>query len=468
VKKKTLTNILTKGITILLIILVSLISFLGIHKKNLNGWRNILPEYTLSKELSNIRTFVFSVDTSTEEVEDKDAVPATESTESQEGEQTTNTTETPKKQVPVNDTSVLTLENYKKSKDLISERLKRFGVTDYSVTLNEKTGEISVDVPYQSITDYTVSLAINKGTLAIIDSETKETLISKDMIKSVSVNYKASDSTNTESKYPSYDIGLVLTFKKDGQSKLNEITKKYIATTNENGESSTKYVIVQIDGEDKYQTYFTPDGQYTELFIPLSQNVSTENMQTFNDKRNEAAVVASELNTESMPIKYSLTKGTFIESTTSNNFLIFATIFGAIIIIIISIIMIAKYKANGLIAAIIEIGFIAIHSLLIRATKVSLTLSGLTATLLVALINYMIIKLLMNKEKAIDQLKAYGKILFNMIPLIITIIVFTLSKNIHLQSVGMVAVWGVIISTIYTLLTSILLLRKNNTKNGVE
>ena len=152
-KKKTLTNILTKGITILLIILVSLISFLGIHKKNLNGWRNILPEYTLSKELSNIRTFVFSVDTSTEEVEDKDAVPATESTESQEGEQTTNTTETPKKQVPVNDTSVLTLENYKKSKDLISERLKRFGVTDYSVTLNEKTGEISVDVPYQSITE---------------------------------------------------------------------------------------------------------------------------------------------------------------------------------------------------------------------------------------------------------------------------------------------------------------------------
>ena len=104
------------------------------------------------------------------------------------------------------------------------------------------------------------------------------------------------------------------------------------------------------------KTYFTPDGQYTELFIPLSQNVSTENMQTFNDKRNEAAVVASELNTESMPIKYSLTKGTFIESTTSNNFLIFATtIFGAIIIVIISIIMIAKYKANGLIAAIIEI-----------------------------------------------------------------------------------------------------------------
>ncbi len=62
-KKKTLTNILTKGITIILIILVKLNIILRIHKKNLNGWRNILPEYTLSKvKLSNIRTFVFSVD----------------------------------------------------------------------------------------------------------------------------------------------------------------------------------------------------------------------------------------------------------------------------------------------------------------------------------------------------------------------------------------------------------------------
>lgn len=130
--------------------------------------------------------------------------------------------------------------------------------------------------------------------------------------------------------------------------------------------------------------------------------------------------------------------------------------------------MIIKNKTNGIIAVIIEIGFLAIHSLLIRATKVPLTLSGLTTILLIAIANYMIIKMLMNKEKAIDQLKIFGKILLNIIPFIVTIIAFTLSKNIHLQSVGMIAVWGVIISTIYTLLTSILLLRKNNTKNGDE
>lgn len=117
-KKKTLTNTLTKIILVLLILLISTIAFLGIQKKELNSWKNILPEYTLSKELSNIRTFIFSVDTSTEEVEDENA----ETTETQtEGEQT----ETPKKQVPVNDPSVLNVNNYKKIKRNNIRKIKK-------------------------------------------------------------------------------------------------------------------------------------------------------------------------------------------------------------------------------------------------------------------------------------------------------------------------------------------------------
>ena len=48
-KKENINKHTNKRNYNVLIILVSLISFLGIHKKNLNGWRNILPEYTLSK-----------------------------------------------------------------------------------------------------------------------------------------------------------------------------------------------------------------------------------------------------------------------------------------------------------------------------------------------------------------------------------------------------------------------------------
>ena len=76
--------------------------------------------------------------------------------------------------------------------------------------------------------------------------------------------------------------------------------------------------------------------------------------------------------------------------------------------------------------------------------------------------------MLMNKEKAIEQLEAFGSFILNIIPFIITIIVFVVSKDINLQSVGMVGIWAIFVLA-YTLLASILLLRNENTKkNGVE
>lgn len=104
--------------------LLSLISFLGIHKRNLNTWASVLPEYQFSKELSEIRTFEFSVDTST-----KDADSSSDSTETSNDEttttdeatttdETTDSTDTSSEtaKVPVNDPSALTKENYEKVK----------------------------------------------------------------------------------------------------------------------------------------------------------------------------------------------------------------------------------------------------------------------------------------------------------------------------------------------------------------
>ena len=130
--------------------------------------------------------------------------------------------------------------------------------------------------------------------------------------------------------------------------------------------------------------------------------------------------------------------------------------------------MIVKYKKSGLLVAIIELGFVAIHLLLIRAAGVSITFAGLVMILLMALLNYMLLIMLMNKEKAIEQLEAFGSFILNIIPFIITIIVFVVSKDINLQSVGMVGIWAIFVLA-YTLLASILLLRNENTKkNGVE
>lgn len=484
-KKKTLLDVLKKIIVILVIILVSLISFLGIHKKNLNNWNNILPEYDLSKELSNIRIFGFSVDDSTEMVDStaddasedtaEDAtseVSTTDTTEEVVEENTTDSesedTASATTEVPVNDPSILTKENYIKSKKIIEERLKKFGITDATVSVNDSNGDISISVPYEDITDYTVSLAGNQGTFEIIDTDTEEVLISKNMLKSVSANYQLSSTSQSTSGQAAYDIGIAIELTKDGQSKLNEMTKKYIETMDENGETTQKTVTVKIDGETKYITYFSPDGTYTQLFIPIYQSVSVENMSDFNDKLNECAVIQAELSTESLPIVYKLAAGTFIESNIAGNTLNVLVFIGIAILVIIAIVMIVKYKKSGLLVAIIELGFVAIHLLLIRAAGVSITFAGLVMILLMALLNYMLLIMLMNKEKAIEQLEAFGSFILNIIPFIITIIVFVVSKDINLQSVGMVGIWAIFVLA-YTLLASILLLRNENTKkNGVE
>ena len=80
------------------------------------------------------------------------------------------------------------------------------------------------------------------------------------------------------------------------QKKLNELSKTYIETTDENGETSQKTITVQIDGEDKYITYFTPDGEYTELAIPLYRSVSTDDMDTFNSDYKDCFVTQTILN----------------------------------------------------------------------------------------------------------------------------------------------------------------------------
>ena len=206
-KKETLKNALKKGIVILLIVLLSLISFLGIHKRNLNTWASVLPEYQFSKELSEIRTFEFSVDTST-----KDADSSNDSTETSNDkttttdeatttDETTDSTDTSSEtaKVPVNDPSVLTKENYEKVKKIAEKRLSEFGIADANVTINEETGSLFVSVPYSKNTDNVASLASQAGKLEIIDTDSKEVLIDKSMIKKASAYYQQADSDTTTS-----------------------------------------------------------------------------------------------------------------------------------------------------------------------------------------------------------------------------------------------------------------------------
>lgn len=489
-KKKTLKNALAKLIVVLLIVLVSLISFLGIHKRNLNTWKSILPDYQFSKELSEIRTFEFSVDTSTKDKSSDEntaenttgnttenatntvAEGTTENTDNTPNTTDTNSTNTTAEQVPVNDPTVLTKENYLKTKEIVENRLKDFGIADAEVTVNENNGKLAVSVPYEGTTDYSAALASQKGKIEIIDSETKEVLMDRSMIKKASAYYQQANNndsaTATTDDTVSYNLGVKLTFTSEGQKKLNELSKTYIETTDENGETSQKTITVQIDGEDKYITYFTPDGEYTELAIPLYRSVSTDDMDTFNSDYKDCFVTQTILNNDEFPITYKLTSGSFIESDLGENFVKGLSIAGIVILAIVIVLTIVKNKKDGFFASIIEIGYIAILLLIIRAASVSLTLSGILTIAIMSIINYFLLLTFMKTEKAIDKLEKFGNFILTIIPFIITIVVFALGKEINTQSIGSVGIWG-IFGLIYTLIAAIFLIDgKKAKKNGVE
>ena len=489
-KKKTLKNALAKLIVVLLIVLVSLISFLGIHKRNLNTWKSILPDYQFSKELSEIRTFEFSVDTSTKDKSSDEntaenttgnttenatntvAEGTTENTDNTANTTDTNSTNTTAEQVPVNDPAVLTKENYLKTKKIVENRLKDFGIADAEVTVNENNGKLAVSVPYEGTTDYSAALASQKGKIEIIDSETKEVLMGRSMIKKASAYYQQANNndsaTATTDDTVSYNLGVKLTFTSEGQKKLNELSKTYIETTDENGETSQKTITVQIDGEDKYITYFTPDGEYTELAIPLYRSVSADDMDTFNSDYKDCFVTQTILNNDEFPITYKLTSGSFIESELGENFVKGLSIAGIVLLAIVIVLTIVKNKKDGFCASIIEIGYIAILLLIIRAASVSLTLSGILTIAIMAIVNYFLLLTFMKTEKAIDKLEKFGNFILTIIPFIITIVVFALGKEVNTQSIGSVGIWG-IFGFIYTLVAAIFLIDgKKAKKNGVE
>lgn len=503
-KKK---NVLLKVIIILLIMIVSLISFFGIYKRNLNSWENILPNYNFSKELGESSVFGLRVDTSTKEVEDEEKKEETENsttdnttsdnttannttvdnnttdnnttdnnatdnnttennttdnntTTNETTDNTTTNTTTPKKQVPVNDNSVLNKENYKKAKEIVEQRLKDFEMIDSTVSFNEKTGEITISVPRGEQADYVPQLVSMQGKVEIVDTETKELLIDGSMIKKATTYYVPMSEGQT------YEIGIRLEFNQEGKKKLNEISKKYIETTDAEGKVSQKTITTRIDDEDRHITYFPENYSYTYLPVRLYSSISVKDgdMTEFNESYRQAFVCQVAINSGRIPVVYTVVPGTYFANTSGENYIKIISITIAVILAVTAIIMIIKFKKKGLMATIIEIGYVAIVLLLIRAAKVNLTLSGSAMILFMAMLNYLLLIMFMNRGK----LNEFTRFALNLIPFIITILVFNFTTDINIESVGMVGVWG-LITFAYTLVTSIILLDNENTKkNGVE
>ena len=117
-------------IIILLIILLSMVSFIGIYVQNKNQMENVLPEYILSNNLKGHRRIELKVNDEVKETKKYD-----ESGNLITDDSTTEVART--EEIKVNSDEVLTKENFEESKKVLEKRLEKMQVTNYVIRQNE-------------------------------------------------------------------------------------------------------------------------------------------------------------------------------------------------------------------------------------------------------------------------------------------------------------------------------------------
>lgn len=443
-KTSRIDNKLKITLSILVIILVSAISFGGIYVQDKGRMNNIIPEYLLGMDLEGARKIGIIVDDTVNKViYDKDGKVVTE-----EGEGTTT------KEEPVNPAENLTKENFEKSKEIVNKRLQLMNVADYTIGLNEENGTIMVDMIDNADTDMVAQYMYMSGKFEITDPDGNVLLNNSHIDKAtVKYGYVSSNSNATT-------VFLSIQFNKEGTEKLKEISNTYVKSVDEEGNDNSKKIKISIDGVTLVESAFEQENKTGELQLSIGQASTTS--AAINEYIRQASNLAVLLNSGELPITYTLDVNRFVYSEIPQELIyIVCAAIGAIILVTL-LVMIIKYKKNGFLAAIAFIGYIACLLMAIRYTNVMLTIDGLIAIVASIIINFtftfyllsLIKKNYKEKERVeveIDFQKAFIRILWVLIPLIIVTVILCFANWLPLYSFGMVMFWGIITLLLYNI-----------------
>lgn len=432
------------ALTILLIILLSIISFAGIFVQDTKFMKNLIPEYQLGMDLKGHRAITINVSDEKETIYyDKDGKEVDEKKE-----------DGTSKEVPVNAKEVLTKENYIKTKQLVEARLSDLNISEYLIRLDENNGTMTVQLPEDNMTNIASQFLYSQGKFTIED-ENGQVLLNNSNLEKVQVGYNKGTSGTT--------VYLSFNFKEESIEKLKEISKNHITTKDEDGKDTSKKVSINVDDSPLLETSF--ESEISNGILTLTLGTST-NASTLNSYIEQASNIAILINNGPLPIEYTVDQNRFIKSDlTLENAKIPAIVLGVIIVIGL-LIFIIKYKKLGLFAVVSYIGYLAVLLLIVRYTNLVITLEGIYGIILLALLNYiLLIYLLQNIKKTDKELEEYRKIynksilsaILVLIPAIIIGIVLSFATWLPAYSFGTIIFWGVLIIAIYNAIVTKLL-----------
>lgn len=454
---KTL-KLLGKISVVVIILLLSLISFAGIYVKDKNAMKNVIPEYKLGTDLYGARNILVKVDDSTT-TKKYDSNGNLVENSSDKDENNENITEVEEK---VNSDELRTAENYETVKNIIEARLKYMNVEDYLLRFDESTGNISLEVPENSSTDYIAQYTITKGKFKIVDNDTSEVLLSNADLKEAKVQYSTSTSGTT--------VYLTIEFNKDAVEKLKNISNTYISSTDAEGKTTTKKVKMTLDDSTIISTYFQEEISTGIIQLSMGTSTNTSEIQSNIQSASNMAVL---LNTEPMPLKYTMETNRFVYSDITAETLKIVIIGLCIVALIMAICMVIKFKKNGLMGVIADIGFTAVLLLAIRYGNVEISLAGIFAIAIAVIVEYIVTRLILNeyskkceKEILIKNIKhLMGRIVICLVPFVVMAVTFALISWEEIASIGMILFWAIIIMIIYNTLMLVLKIFESNNGN---
>mgnify|MGYP005765091297 CR=1 FL=1 len=459
---------------ILLIILITMVAFWGIYTQVQNRMENQVRDYSYAMDLAGSRVVRLIVSDGSETVVKDSEGNIVEDSENLTDDEITANGYT-KEETPYNSDDVKTVDNYRKSKEIIEKRFNELGISNYITRLDEETGDIIVEITENENTDSVVSNLATTGKFEIVDSQTQEVLMDNSDIKLANVMYGADSSSATSSGTMVY---LNIEFTKEGTSKLEEISTNYTATTEDTNTTSEdanttdetssddtssddtteKTITMKIDGEEIMTTSF--DEPIRTGRLQLSIGYSTTDTDTLNGYINQASNMAVVLDTGNMPVRYEVDTNEFIESDITQNQLQIASYIMLGIVGLALIVLIIRYRTLGLLGAFSYVGLMSILLLIIRYANVVLSMEGIFGIAIVLILNYIFVNKFLNKlkdnrkdlskEEVIKANKeTYKEFFIRIIPVIIMVIAFSFVQWTPISSFGMVMIWGIALIAAY-------------------
>lgn len=442
---------------ILICMIIILVGFIGIYSKHANRYTNKLPKYQLASDLKGETILELEVDHSTNtKYYDKAGkeVDSSEVTDENKNQYTS-------KEEKVNQDESLTTENYEKTLQILKERLKFLKADQYRVDLDKNTGKVVLSFEDQYPEDIESILPM-EGKLELIDSKTSDTILTNEDVKTADATYAATDNNK-------YTIYMNLKLNDSGIEKIKHI-EGYKNSTDDNGEVTTNNFKVEFD-EDQLKEVSYDNMLLTgkTLRITLASDLSSNS--TINSELNTASVVAKLVSIGKMPVVYHITAEEYINAINANNIINGMILIATIILVVIAICYIVKYKVNGILAIIGSITNIAVFLILIRLTNITISLNSFAAIIGLIIMNtYLVLNLLRtitnNTDKTIaENVKiAYWKTIDVITITLILFVVFAFSGMTVINAMGLLFFWGWLVVLLGNLLFTVPMLAIKNNK----